>query len=72
MVEFIKYDFKTLTHKQFKPEESFINKYVRKCLESEVTISSTCRIRRILDAKYEKADLKQVVDNQCQQLIPNQ
>ena len=37
----------------------------------EGTISSTYRIRSILDAKYEKADLNQVMDNQCQHLRPN-
>ena len=35
------------------------------------TISSTGRIRRILDSRYEKADLNQVMDKQCQHLSPN-
>ena len=51
-----------------KPEESFINSYVNKCLESNIKIISTCRLRRILDAKYEKADLNKVMDKQCQHL----
>ena len=41
MVDVSNYDFKRLTEKIVKPEESFINLYVDKCLESKGTISST-------------------------------
>ena len=52
MVDFITYDFKPLTDNKVKPEESFINAYFDECPKSEDTISSTCRIHRILDVKY--------------------
>ena len=35
-------------------------------------ISSTRRIRKILDVNYEKADLNKVMDEKCQHLIPNE
>ena len=57
MVDVINYDFKSITDKNVKPEESFVNSYVDKCLESDSAINSTRRMRRILDAKYEKVDL---------------
>ena len=62
MVDVSTYDFKPLTENKVKPEESFINVYIDECLDSEGTISSTPRIRRILDAKYEKDDLNKVTD----------
>ena len=71
MVDFITYDFKPLTDNKVKPEESFINAYFNECPKSEDTISSTCRIHRILDVKYENYGLNQVMDDQCQHLIPN-
>ena len=46
--------------------------HVDECLDYEGTISSTRRICRILDAKYEKADLIQVMDDKCQHLTPNE
>ena len=72
MVDVSTYDFKPLIDNKVKPEESFINAYVDKCLESESTISSTHRIHKILDAKYEKYDLNQFMVKQCQQLTPNE
>ena len=71
MLDVQKYDFKPLIDNVVKPEESFITAYVDECLDSKGTISSTFRIRRILDAKYEKADLNKVMVEQCQHLIPN-
>ena len=35
------YDFTSITDKTVKPEQYFINPYVKKCLEYESTISST-------------------------------
>ena len=58
MNDLINYKFQPLTEKIVKLEESFINSYVNKCLEFKSTISSMRRIRSILDAKYEKANLK--------------
>ena len=40
MVYFSTYDFKPLTENKVKPEESFINAYVDKCLDSEGKIST--------------------------------
>ena len=51
MVDVSNYDFKSITDKTVKLEESFVNSYVNECLESANTIKSTRRIRRILDAK---------------------
>ena len=52
MVDISNYDFKYITDKIVKPEESFINLYVDECLEYDSTISSTRRMRIILDVKY--------------------
>ena len=71
MVDVRIYGFKLLTDNKVKPEEYFINTYIDECLEYQVTINSTRRICRILDAKYEKADLNKVMDKKCQHLIPN-
>ena len=51
MVDLNNYKVKSLTEKIVKPEKSFINLYVNECLESESTISSTSRMRIILDTK---------------------
>ena len=51
MVDLSNYEVKSLTDKIVKPEESFANSYVNKCLESEITIRSTLRMCRILDIK---------------------
>ena len=66
MVDVRNYYIKYLTDKIVKPEESFINSYVYECLESNSAISSTRSIRRILDVKYEKADLNNFMAKQCQ------
>ena len=58
MDDLINYEFKPLTEKIVKLEEFFINSYVNKCLGFKRTISYTRRIRIILDAEYEKANLK--------------
>ena len=52
MVDVSNYNFKYITDKTVKPVESFVNSYIDKCLESDSTISSTHRMRKILDAKY--------------------
>ena len=66
MVDVNNYDFNTLTTKTVKPEESFINVHVSECFESKIAISETRRMRRILDAKYEKADINKVMTKKCQ------
>ena len=64
MVDLINYDFTSITYKTVKTEESFINSYVEKCLGSESAISSTCRMRWILDSKHQKSNLNTVMDEQ--------
>ena len=61
MVDISNYGFKSITDRTVKPEESFVNLYADKCLESESEISSTRRMRRILDAKCENDDLNKVM-----------
>ena len=68
MVDLTDYNFKPLTGKVIKPEESFINFYVDECFESERTVRSTRIIRRILDPKYKKSDLNKVTTEHCQHL----
>ena len=70
MVDISTYDFKPSKYNKVKPEEYFINVYIDICLESEGKIISTCRIRRILDAKYKDADLNKVMNEHCQHLSP--
>ena len=70
MVDLRNYDFKSLTDNIVKLEESFINLYVDECLESESTISSTRRMRILLDARYEKSDLNKVIIETFQHLSP--
>ena len=65
MVDVRNYDFKYITDKTVKPEESFINLYVDKEFKSENTIKSTHRMCRILDVKYKKADLSEVMTKLC-------
>ena len=48
------------------PEESLLNLYADECFESENTIRQTRQMRRILDAKYEKADPNKVMTEKCQ------
>ena len=68
MVDVNNYDFNIVTSKIVKLEESFINAYVNECFEYESAISATHKMRRILDANYEKADLNKVMTEQCQHL----
>ena len=68
MFDVSNYDFKSITDKTVKPEESFVNSYVDKCLESDSAINSTRSMRRILDAKYEKSDLNKVMTGNFQHL----
>ena len=51
MIEVSNYDFKYISDKTVKPEEYFVNSYVKECLESDSAINLTIRICRTLDAK---------------------
>ena len=66
MFEVRNYYFKSITDKTVKPEESFINSYIEEEFESGNAIKPTHRMRRILDANYEKSDLNEVMNKQCQ------
>ena len=69
MVDISNNKFKYITDKNNKPEESFVNLYVNKCFESNNAKSPTRRMRKLLDAKYEKADFNEVMNKQCQKKI---
>ena len=68
IVEVSDYDFKFITDKTVKLEESFVNLYVDGCIKSDRTISSTRIMRRIIDAKYKKSDLNKVMNEQYQHI----
>ena len=70
MADLSKYDFRYLTENMVKREESFIDSYVNKFLQSESSMSLTHKIRRILDAKYEKYDLNKVITEQYHHFSP--
>ena len=53
-------------------EESFISSYVEKCLYLETMVSSTRRMRRISEEKYEKKDLNKVMTKKYQYLDPEE
>ena len=54
------------------PEESFTNAYVKELYGSEHVHTATKILRVILYAKYEKAHLHTVIENQCQHLTMTQ
>ena len=58
MVDLSNYYFKSLMENIVKPEEYFIHFYIDKCIESDISINSMRIMRRILEAKCEKSDLK--------------
>ena len=68
MVDVSNYDFTYITDKKNELEKSFIRSYVNECLKSDNAINSTCRMRRIIESKYENADLNMVMAKQCQHL----
>ena len=68
MVDLGTYIFKYLNTGKITPEESFTNAYVEEVYESEHVRTATKRLCVILDAKYGKSDLHQVMENQCQHL----
>ena len=68
MVDVINYYFKSITDKTVKLEESFVNSYFHECLGYKSVINSTRRMRIILDAKYNRADLNKVTTEKFQHL----
>ena len=65
MVGVNNYNFKYITDKTIKPKESFVNLFVHECLKPNSAKTSTRRMHRILDTKYEKSDLNNVMTEQC-------
>ena len=68
MVDVNNYEFKYITDKTVKPEDYFIKSNVNECLESDSAMSSTRRMRRILNSKYIKADLNKILTKKYQHL----
>ena len=68
MVDLGTYMLKNLNTGEIIPEESFTNAYVKEVYKSENVRTAAKRLRVILDAKYEKADLHKVMENRCQHL----
>ena len=61
MVDLGTYIFKYLNTGKIKPEELFTNDYVEEVYESDHVLTSTKRLRVILDAKYEREYLHKVM-----------
>ena len=57
------YDFNILNSVKIIPEEPFMNSYAEGIHELEQICTSTKRLRIVLDAKYEKADLNKDMKN---------
>ena len=72
MVDLGTYIFTGLNTGKISPEGSFTNAYFVEVYESEHVCNSTKVLRVILDAKYEKAYLHQVMKSQVQQLTMTQ
>ena len=72
MVNLGAYIFKDLNIGKITPEELFTNAYVEEVYESEHVRIATKRLRVMLDAKYEKVGLYNVMENQCQNLTITQ
>ena len=72
MVDLGTYIFKDLNTGKISPEGQFTNAYFVEVYESEHVCNSTKVLRVILDAKYEKADLHKVMENQYQHLTMTQ
>ena len=72
MVDLGTYIFKGLNTREITPEEYFTNAYVEEVYELEHVRTATKRLHVILYAKYEKADLYKVMENQCKHLTMTQ
>ena len=72
MVDLGTYIFKYLNKGKITPEESFTNAYAKEVYYPEhvrTTIKTLCVI---LDAKYEKENLHEIMENQCRHLTMTQ
>ena len=72
MVDLGTYIFKDLNTGKITTEEQFTNSYVEEVYESDHVSTTTKLLHVILDAKYEKTDLHNIMENQCQYLTMTQ
>ena len=72
MVDLDMHISKDLNIWEIKPEKLFTEAHFKEVYESEYTVTTTKKLRVILDAKYEKANLHKVMENQCQHLTMTQ
>ena len=68
MVDLGTYEFKDSEAEKIAPEELFMIVYADEVYESEQFLTSTRRLRLILDAKYEKEYLNNVMEKQYKHL----
>ena len=62
------YSFKDLNAGKITPEEPFTDSYAEEIHELEQFRTSTKWLREILYTEYDKADLNEVMKNQCKHL----
>ena len=67
-VDVRKFYYESLTNKNVKQEESFLDLYVDECFESGNMINLTWQMCIILDAKYKKEYLNKIITKQCEHL----
>ena len=72
MVDLGAYEFKILNTGKITLEYLFKDAYAEENYEFKHVCNDTKKLRGILDAKYEKADLHKVVQTQCQHLTKTQ
>ena len=68
MVDLGAYLCKDLNTSKLKTYESFTDTYIKDLYDSEHVHTDTKLVFVLLDAKYKKADLHNVMENQCQHL----
>ena len=68
MVDLGTYEFKDSEAEKIAPEELFMSVYADEVYESEQFLTSTRRLRLILDAKYEKEYLNKVTKKKYKHL----
>ena len=72
MVDLGTYKLKKLITGKITPEESFTIDYAEEVYESEHLCTAIKRFHLILDTKYERADLHEVMENKFQHLTITQ
>ena len=72
MIDLGTYVFKDSNTGKITQEESVTNVYVEEVYGSQNVRTATKKLRVILNAKYEKADLHKVMEKKCQNLAMTQ